>query len=126
MISLLLLCEKALNISANCSLAPLSNNNNINNNIDLSQVDLNKEQINIENKTENIPDFGQINNKNNIDNTGFGFKFIPQESNNFENIEGFKSSLPGFDYESFNNLTKKEPVTNNEKLDNKFGDLFKK
>ena len=117
--------ENQININKE-ELAPLSNNNNINNNIDLSQVDLNKEQINIENKTENIPDFGQINNKNNIDNTWFGFKFIPQESNNFENIEGFKSSLPGFDYESFNNLTKKEPTTNNEKLDNKFGDLFKK
>ena len=117
--------ENQININKE-ELAPSSNNNNINNKIDLSQLDLNKEQINIENKAENNPDFGQINNKNNIDNIGFGFKFIPQESNNFENIEGFKSSLPGFDYESFNNLTKKEPTTNNEKLDNKFGDLFKK
>ena len=117
--------ENQININKE-ELAPSSNNNNVNNNIDLSQVDLIKEQINIENKAENNPDFGQINNKNNIDNIGFGFKFIPQESNNFENIEGFKSSLPGFDYETFNNLTKKEPETNNEKLDNKFGDLFKK
>ena len=117
--------ENQININKE-ELAPSSNNNNVNNNIDLSQVDLIKEQINIENKAENNPDFGQINNKNNNDNIGFGFKFIPQESNNFENIKGFKSSLPGFDYESFNNLTKKEPATNNEKLDNKFGDLFKK
>ena len=68
----------------------------------------------------------EVNNQNdnnmnqNSNNAGFGFNFVPQENN----MQGFQSSAPGFSYEAYNNANKKEPQTNNDKLDNALKNLF--
>ena len=110
--------DKIQNDVNNVASVPSSNNNDNNFGISLPIE-------NNENKEENYPEFNQIINQENNNQAGFGFKFVPQESYNFNNIEGFKPSVSGFNYEAFGNSQKKEPATNNEKLDNKLKDLFK-
>ena len=83
-----------------------------------------EENINNENIEVNYPKLDEINNQSNNNNTGFSFNFVPEENNNFKNIEGFQPSPSGFDYEAFNNSKKKEPATNNDKLDNALKNLF--
>ena len=72
----------------------------------------------------NYPKLDEINNQDINNSTGFSFNFVPEENNNFKNIEGFQPSPLGFDYEAFNNSKKKELATNNDKLDNALKNLF--
>ena len=75
----------------------------------------------------NYPDIDSIGNQNQNNmnqNPGIGFSFVPQESNNFNNIQGFQPSPPGFNYEAYNNANKKQPQTSNEKLENSLKNLF--
>ena len=87
-------------------------------------------KISTENEEVNYPKLEEINNQDNNNNTNnnnsnvFTFNFVPQESNNFNNIEGFKPSPSGFDYDAFNKAKKNEPTTNNDKLDNALQNLF--
>ena len=82
------------------------------------------------NSQMNYPNIEEVNNPNqnnmnqNSGGMGFGFNFVPQDNNNFNNIQGFQSSAPGFNYEAYNNANKKEPQTNNDKLDNALKNLF--
>ena len=44
--------------------------------------------------------------------------------NNFGNFQGFQPSPTGFNYEEYNKANKKQPTTNNDKLDNALQNLF--
>ena len=106
-------------------------NNETNNNFGFFNPEPKEEnKISNENEEVNYPKLEEINNQDNNNNTNnnnsnvFTFNFVPQESNNFNNIEGFKPSPSGFDYDAFNKAKKNEPTTNNDKLDNALQNLF--
>ena len=106
-------------------------NNETNNNFGFFNPESKEEnKISNENEEVNYPKLEEINNQDNNNNTNnnnsnvFTFNFVPQESNNFNNIEGFKPSPSGFDYDAFNKAKKNEPTTNNDKLDNALQNLF--
>ena len=102
-------------------------NNENNNNFGFFNPEPKEEnKISTENEEVNYPKLEEINNQdnNNTNNNVFTFNFVPQESNNFNNIEGFKPSPSGFDYDAFNKAKKNEPTTNNDKLDNALQNLF--
>ena len=123
------------------------NNDNQNNNNNFGFFGSQPQQTNENNNNSQFNNFGQNNmapnnadqggmnyptfdsmgnqNQNNMNqNPGIGFSFVPQESNSFNNIQGFQPSPPGFNYEAYNNANKKEPQTSNEKLENSLKNLF--
>ena len=102
-------------------------NNENNNNFGFFNPEQKEEnKTNNENGEVNYPKLEEINNQennNNDNNNAFTFNFVPQESNNFNNIQGFQPTT-GFDYDAFNKAQKNEPSTNNDKLDNALQNLF--